>query len=103
MNRIRKNDTVYVLTGRDKGKTGQVVEILLKEGKLRVKGISLVTKHAKARKSGETSAIRKIESYVDSSNVMPVCTACKKPARVGVKVDETHKKFRICNRCQESF
>ncbi len=108
MERIKKNDTVFVITGgnkkgRDKGKKGKVIEILPKKGKVMVKGVSLVTKHFKARKQGEASGIKKIERYIDSSNVMPVCTACKKPTRVGTKEIEAGKRVRICKRCNENF
>ena len=69
---IKKNDKVVVLTGRDKGKTGTVIEVLPKKGKVLVKGIAMVSRHAKARKQGETSSIKKKESYINVSNVMAV-------------------------------
>ena len=103
MERIKKNDTVVVITGRDKGKKGKVVEILPKKGKLMVKDVALVTKHYKARKQGETSGIKKMESYIDSSNVMPLCKSCSKPARVGSKSIEGGKRIRICKHCNENF
>lgn len=102
MNRLKINDTVTVIAGKDKGKSGQVIEILPKKGKVKVKGIALVAKHKKARKQGEVSGIRQIESLIDISNVMPVCRACKVPTRVGVKsVDDA--KLRICRQCHEAF
>jgi large subunit ribosomal protein L24 len=104
MERIKRKDTVIVITGKDKGKKGEVLEILPKKGKLMVKGISLVTKHYKARKQGEVSGIKKMESYIDSSNVMPMCTSCSKPTRVGVKFGENNDRHvRICKRCNEKF
>jgi large subunit ribosomal protein L24 len=103
MERIKKNDTVFVVTGGEKGKKGKVIEILPKKGKVMVKGVSLVTKHFKARKQGEASGIKKVERYIELSNVMPMCTACKKPSRVGVKVIEAGKRIRICKRCNENF
>jgi len=66
---IKKNDTVVVLTGKDKGKQGSVIEVLPKEGKVKVRGIAIVTRHVKARRQGEASAIKKEESYIDASNV----------------------------------
>lgn len=103
MERIKKSDTVSVLTGKDKGKSGKIIEILPKKGKVMVKGIALVTKHAKARKQGEVSSIKKQESYIDLSNVMPICTSCKKPARIGTKQLDSGKNARTCKRCKEIF
>ena len=103
MERIKKNDTVSVVTGRDTGKSGKVIDILPKKGKVMVKGVALVTKHMKARKQGDTPGIKKIESFIELSNVMPICSSCKKPARVGSKQLDTGKRIRICKRCNESF
>lgn len=66
---IKKNDTVFVLTGKDKGKQGVVIDILPKKGKVKVRGIAVITRHVKARRQGEVSAIKKEESYIDISNV----------------------------------
>lgn len=103
MERLKKNDTVVVITGGDKGKKGKIIEILPKKGKVMVQGVALVTKHFKARKQGEASGIKKVECYIDSAKVMPVCSACKKAARVGTKVVEAGKRIRICKRCNENF
>ena len=99
--RVKKNDNVIVLTGKDKGKKGVIIDILPKKGKVMVKGVAITTKHYKARKQGETSGIKKEESFIDISGVMPICSACKKPSRINVKVLEGNKKVRICNRCKE--
>jgi len=101
--RIKKNDTVYVLTGKDKGKQGTVIAILPEKGKVIVKGISLLTHHVKPRGAGEPGGIRKEEGFVNVSRVMPVCSACKKPSRVNCKVLETGVNVRVCNRCKEIF
>lgn len=69
---IKKNDIVKVIAGKDKGKTGTVLEVKPKKGKVKVQGLNLLTKHSKARKQGEQSAIKKIEAYLDISNVMLV-------------------------------
>lgn len=66
---IKKNDTVVILTGRDKGKQGTIIEVLPKKGKVKVRGIAIVTRHVKARRQGESPAIKKEESYIDISNV----------------------------------
>lgn len=103
MERVKKNDTVQVVTGRDKGKKGSVIEILPKKGKVLVKGIAVVSKHFKPRRQGEVAGIKKIESYLDISNVMPVCGSCKKPTRVQTQTAAGGKKSRICSKCKEQF
>jgi large subunit ribosomal protein L24 len=101
--RIKKNDTVVVLSGKDKDKTGTVIEVLPKKGKVLVKGIALVTRHVKARRQGEVSGIKKEETYLDAGALMPLCGACKKACRVNAKMMEDGTRVRICNRCEEIF
>jgi large subunit ribosomal protein L24 len=103
ISRIKKNDTVVVLTGKDKGKTGVVLEFLPTENQVLVKGIGLMTRHIKARKQGEVSGIKKTESYLDAAKVMPLCAHCKKPCRVKSKLLENGQKARICIRCNDAF
>lgn len=105
MMRIKKNDTVKVISGKDKGNQGQVIDVLSKKGKVskvRIQGLGLVVRHAKARKQGETSSIKKIETYFDVSKVMPICVACKKPCRLNSAIIDG-KNARMCNRCKEVF
>jgi len=101
MARIKKNDTVLVLSGKDKGKRGTVAEVLPKKGKVLVQGVNVVIRHAKARKQGDTAGIRHEERPFDISNVMPICPYCKKPCRVGAKFLEDEKKVRVCAGCKE--
>lgn len=101
--RLKKNDLVVVVSGRDKGKQGNIVSIDRNKDRVLVKGVSVVTRHVKARKQGETSKIVKEEAYVPSCKVMPVCPACKKGCRVGIRVLEDGKKTRMCHRCKEAF
>ena len=99
--RIKKNDKVVILVGKDKGEQGTVIEILPKKDKVMVKGLAMVTRHMKARKQGDIAGIKKQESYVKISHVMPICSACKKPSRVSMKLLDTGKRARACNRCKE--
>ncbi len=101
--RVKKNDKVLIKSGKDKGKEGAVIAILPKEGKVMVKGVAVATKHIKATKQGAFSGIKKEESFIDISKVMPICTACKKPCRIASKELEQGKRIRICNRCEETF
>ena len=102
MRSIKKNDAVVVITGKDKGKQGSVIELLLKKGKVKVKDVAILTCHKKARKADDVSGIVKKEGWIDLSNVMLVCSACKKPSRVGFdQVTDGGKKVRMCQRCKE--
>jgi len=101
MARVKKNDTVLVIAGKDKGKKGTVADILPKKGKVLVQGVNVVIRHAKARKQGDVSGIRHEERPFSVSNVMPICPSCKKPCRVCAKSLEGGKKVRVCAKCKE--
>jgi len=101
MARVKKNDTVLVIAGKDKGKKGTVADVLPKKGKVLVQGVNVVIKHAKARKQGDVSGIRQEERPFNISNVMPICPSCKKPCRVGAKALGGGKKVRVCAKCKE--
>jgi large subunit ribosomal protein L24 len=103
MERIKKNDTVVVLTGKDKGKRGSVIDILPKKGKVKIKGVAIVTRHVKARRQGEVSMIKKEESFIDISNVMPIDPKTDKPSRVNFARSEDGSKARIGNVSKEAF
>jgi len=98
MLKIKKGDTVKVLSGNDKGKTGEVLEVIPKTEKIIVKGINVRKKHVKARKQGEESGILSIECAIHSSKVNVVCPKCNKPTRIGYVV-EKDEKVRVCKRC----
>jgi large subunit ribosomal protein L24 len=101
MARVKKNDTVMILTGKDSGKQGAVLDICPKKGQVMVKGAGILIKHVKARRQGDVSGICHEEGWMDLSNVMPVCSACKSPCRVNARLLENGKKVRICNSCKE--
>ena len=96
---IKKNDTVIVLSGKDKGKQGEVLRAMPAEGKVVVQGVSVATKHQKARKQGEESSIIKVETPIYACKVMVVCPKCSKPTRVAHKVGADGKKVRVCKHC----
>ncbi len=103
LSRIKKNDSVVVLAGRDKGKQGQVISINNKKETVLVKDVCMVTKHVKAKKSGEKSQIVREESYLPFCKVMPICPSCSKPCRLQVLTLEDGARMRSCHRCKESF
>ena len=96
--RIKKGDNVQVLSGNDKGKTGEVLEVNPKDDKIIVKGVNIRKKHIKARKQGEESGIIPVECAIHSSKVNVVCPKCDKPARL-FYVIEKDQKIRVCKKC----
>lgn len=96
--RIKKGDTVKILSGNDKGKTGEVLEIIPKTEKIIVKGVNVRKKHVKARKQGEESGILSIECAIHSSKANVVCPKCGKATRIQYKV-EKDEKVRVCQKC----
>lgn len=100
--KIRKDDKVVVLSGRDKGKEGKVLRVDPQAGKVVVEGVLMATKHRKARKQGEESAIIKMETPIYASKVMLVCPKCGKPTRVGHAVVDG-KKVRACKKCGQNI
>ena len=95
---VKKDDTVIVISGDDKGKKGKVLEVSPKEGKVIVEGINIVTKHAKPRRQGETGGIVKVEGAMYADKVQLYCDKCGKGVRVKAKIDGD-KKVRVCAKC----
>ena len=95
---IKKNDTVIVLSGKDKGKKGKVLAAMPKENKVVVEGVNVATCHTKPRKQGETGGIVKKETPIRACKVALYCDKCGKGVRVGFKVEDG-KKTRICRKC----
>ena len=91
--RIKKDDTVIVLTGKDKGKTGKVLKAMPKDGKVIVEGVNIQTKHQKQTQK-EAAEIKHQEGPIDESNVMYYDSKTKAPTRIGYKV-ENGKKVRV--------
>ena len=96
--KIKKGDTVKVLSGNDKGKTGEVLEVLPKADKIVVKGVNVRKKHVKPRKAGEEGGIISVECAIPSSKVNVVCPKCGKVTKVGYTV-EKDQKVRVCKKC----
>ena len=96
--RIKKGDTVQVLSGNDKGKTGEVLEVIPKLQRVIVKGVNIRKKHIKPKKQGEEGGIIPIECSIHSSKVNVVCPKCNKATRVGY-IKEGKEKIRVCKKC----
>ena len=97
--KIRKDDTVQVLAGKDKGKRGSVVRILTKKDAVIVSGVNIVKKAMKKRSQQDQGGIAEIEAPLNISNVAVVCKKCG-PTKVGYKIDGD-KKVRVCRKCGE--
>ena len=96
--KIRKGDNVQVLSGNDKGKTGEVLEVIPGTQKIIVKGINVRKKHVKPRKQGEEGGIIPVECAIHASKVNVVCPKCGKATRIGYEI-EKDQKVRVCKKC----
>ena len=96
--KLKKGDNVKVLSGNDKGKTGEILEIQPKNDKVIVKGVNIRKKSVKARKQGDESGIISVECAIPSAKVNVVCPKCGKVTRIGYKIEDG-KKVRICKKC----
>jgi large subunit ribosomal protein L24 len=99
---IKTGDTVAVLSGDDKGVTGEVIAVSPSEGKVIVKGVNIIHKHVKPRRQGETGGIVDAEGAIYASNVALYCPKCEKGVRSKVVV-EGDKKIRACVKCGHKF
>ncbi len=95
---IKKDDTVIVISGDDKGTKGKVVEVSPKEGKVIVEGVHKVSKHVKPKRQGETGGIVKVEGAIYASKVQLYCDKCGKGVRAKINVVDG-KKVRVCAKC----
>ncbi|MBC2579646.1 50S ribosomal protein L24 [Clostridium sp. DJ247] len=100
---VRKKDTVMVISGKDKGKTGEVLAVSPKTGKVLVQGVNVVTKHQKPNRANMQGGIIQKEAPIYSSKVMLYCDKCKSVTRISNKVLEDGTKVRVCKKCGETF
>ncbi|MBT3319196.1 MAG: 50S ribosomal protein L24 [Clostridia bacterium] len=100
---IKRDDKVVVISGKDKGKTGKVLLVEPKSGKLIVEKLNMVTKHEKPKGQGKPGGIIHSEAPMYASKVMLVCAKCGKATRLGFKVLEDGGKVRVCKKCGETF
>lgn len=100
---VRKNDTVMVISGKDKGKIGEVLQVVPKKGKVLVKGVNVVTKHQKPSRENMQGGITHMEASINSSKVMLYCTKCKSVTRIAHEILEDGSKVRVCKKCKETF
>ena len=101
--KIRKNDTVLVIAGKDRGKKGKVRRALPREDKVIVEGINMIKRHSKTKGQARQAGIIELEAPLDVSKVMLICNKCNNPVRVGFRFLEDGKKARICHACDEAI
>jgi large subunit ribosomal protein L24 len=98
---VKKGDTVIVLSGKDKGKQGKIIEALPKKSKVIVEGVNKVKRHTKASQKAPQGGIIVKEAPMSSSKVMLVCTECNKPTRIKKTALASGKFVRVCKKCGE--
>jgi len=101
--KIKKNDMVMVVSGRDRGKTGKVMRVLRERGRVVIERLNMVKRHSKARGAASPGGIVDKEAPLDISNVMIFCERCNAPVRVGIKAADDGSKSRVCRRCGEAI
>jgi large subunit ribosomal protein L24 len=105
--RIKKGDNVKVISGKDKGKSGKVIQVFPKLNKLVVEGVNIAYKHIRTRKQGEKGQKLEFAAPFSASNVLLICPKCGKPTRFGTKTLQLEgaksRKIRVCRKCQEAI
>lgn len=100
--KIKKGDTVLIITGKDKNRKGKVIEVLPKINKIVIEGLNIVRKHLKPKRTGEKGQKVEIPKPMNVSNVKLICPKCGQPVRVGYRITEAGK-FRVCKKCEQEI
>ena len=99
--KIKKEDTVLVIVGKDKGKKGKVRQIMPKDNVLIIEGVNIIKRHMKPRGQARQAGIIEREAPLQISNVMLLCPKCNKPVRIQSKILEDGNRVRVCGQCGE--
>lgn len=100
---FKKGETVMIISGKDRGKKGKILQVMSREGKVVVEGLNLLVKNVRPRKQGEKGQIVRFNAPINASNVLLFCSKCGKGRRVGYLVQRDGKKSRVCKKCKQSF
>lgn len=100
---IRKNDSVMVISGKERGKTGKVLRVNPKENAVIIERVNVVKRHTKPRGPQQSGGIVEKEASIPASNIMIMCDKCNAPVRIGRKVLADGDKVRVCRRCGEAL
>lgn len=98
---IKKNDTVKVIAGKDKGKSGKVLRVIPKKTRAIVEKVNMMKRHMKPNQQTRQGGILERESPIQISNLMLICSKCTDPTRVGYKMLDDNRKVRYCKKCHE--
>lgn len=98
---VKKDDTVAILSGKDKGKTGRVLRVLPEKGRVVVENINMVKRHTRPNQQNSEGGILEKEATLDISNVQLICSSCNAPARTGMRTLDDGSKVRFCKKCNE--
>jgi len=105
--KIKKNDKVKILAGKDKGKSGKVLQVTPSDGRVSVEGLNLLIKHLRPRRNGEKGQRIEFPAFISASNLALICPKCGQTTRIACKIIETSgakaKKFRVCKKCGETI
>lgn len=99
---LKKNDTVQIISGKDKGKKGKVLQIFPGLNKVVVEGMNMMAKNVRPKKMGEKGQVVRYNAPLSASNVMLFCSSCGKGVRTGNIIDKAGKKIRICRKCKQA-
>jgi large subunit ribosomal protein L24 len=100
--KVKKGDSVLIIAGKDKGKTGKIMKALPKEAKVLIEGINLRKKHTRPKREGEKGQVVEVPAALDVSDVKMICPKCGKVTRIGYKIEKDIKK-RICKKCKQEI
>jgi large subunit ribosomal protein L24 len=100
--KLKKGDTVLIISGKDRGKKGKILEAFPKDGRILVEGVNLRKKHQRPKKSGEKGQIISMPGPISISNAKLICPKCGKPTRAGFKILNKNK-IRICKKCNQEI
>ena len=100
--KIKQGDQVLVISGKDRGKKGKVIQVFPKKSRILVEGVNLRKKHVKPKRTGEKGQIVEMPGAIHISNTKLICPKCSKPTRVGYRIIEK-RKYRVCKKCDQEI
>ena len=103
MLKIKKNDKVKIVKGKDRGKSGKILRIIREDGTVYVKGANIVSKHIRQQDQNKPGGIIKKEGPINVANVRVICPNCSKPVRIGFEVNGLGEKARVCKKCKQQI
>jgi len=101
--KIKKNDKVVVIAGKDKGKKGKVTKVIPQKNRVVVEGVNFIKKHIRAKRNGEKGQKITVAAPINISNVALICPKCNKQTKIGYLILENKEKHRICRKCKENI